>query len=164
MFTASLIPIRYLARLVEPFRAHVHPPPPSPSEPRNASERADLLHCRYLLNGNILAARTFLSQLVSQFASTRGDFVSPLHPSPIPVGKPVNGHQDEVILTKDPLVNFAQLAVRTCQRAQGDKNKAVREAWVRLCGTYQSKGGLLAAKEVRRVSTGSPSLSVALFK
>lgn len=110
---------------------------------------------RYLLNGNILAARAFLAQLISQFASTRSDFVSSLHPSPLPVGKPVNGQQDEVVLTKDPLVNFAQLTVRTCQRAQGDKNKAVREAWVRLCGTYQSKGGPLAAKEVRKVSSSS---------
>lgn len=113
--------------------------------------RADPSHCRYLLNGNILAARTFLSQLVSQFASSRADFVSPYQPSTIPVGSPVNGHRDEVMLTKDSLVNFAQLAVRTCQRAQGDKNKAVREAWVRLCGTYQSRGGPLAAKEVRQV-------------
>ncbi|EKM57801.1 uncharacterized protein PHACADRAFT_171018 [Phanerochaete carnosa HHB-10118-sp] len=104
----------------------------------------------YLLNGNILAARTFLSRLVSQFASSRPDFVSPYQPSTIPVGNPVNGHRDEVVLTKDSLVNFTQLAVRTCQRAQGDKNKAVREAWVRLCGTYQSRGGVLAAKEVRQ--------------
>ena len=93
-----------------------------------------------------------MAQLISQFASTRSDFVSPLHPTPLPVGQPSNGQQDEVVLTKDMLVNFAQLAVRTCQRAQGDKNKAVREAWVRLCGTYQSKGGPLAAKEVRKVS------------
>ena len=92
-----------------------------------------------------------MAQLISQFASSRSDFVSPLHPTPLPVGKPVNGQQDEVVLTRDTLVNFAQLAVRTCQRAQGDKNKAVREAWVRLCGTYQSKGGPLAAREVRKV-------------
>jgi len=26
----------------------------------------------------------------------------------------------------------------------------VREAWVRLCGTYQSKGGVLASAEVRK--------------
>jgi hypothetical protein len=39
----------------------------------------------------------------------------------------------------------------TCQRAQGERNKAVRESWVRLCGTYQSRGGLLATPEVRQV-------------
>ena len=27
----------------------------------------------------------------------------------------------------------------------------MREAWIRLCGSYQSKGGLLAVKEVRKV-------------
>lgn len=123
------------------------------------SRELTLLHHRYLLNGNILAARAFLSQLVSQFASTRADLVSPVQSSPVPVGKPVNGHQDEVVLTKDPLVNFAQLALRTCQRAQGDRNKAVREAWVRLCGTYQSKGGLLAIGEVRKVRFVPHSLS-----
>lgn len=57
----------------------------------------------------------------------------------------------EVILVKDQVVNFAQLAVLTCQRAQGERNKAVRESWVRLCGTYQSRGGLLASPEVRQV-------------
>ena len=81
----------------------------------------------------------------------RHDFVSPLQPTPVSVGKTDSGAADEIVLTVDPLVNFAQLAVRTCQRSQGDKNKAMREAWIRLCGTYQSKGGPLAAKEVRKV-------------
>lgn len=106
---------------------------------------------RFLQIGNILAARTFLSHLVTQFAATRPGFVTPLQPSPIAVGKTDSGAVDEITLTTDPLVNFAQLAVRTCQRAQGDKNKTMREAWIRLCGTYQSKGGLLATKEVRKV-------------
>lgn len=106
---------------------------------------------RYLQNGNILAARTFLSQLISHFTAKRSDFISSLHPSPIPVGNSTGGSPDEIVLTSDSVVNFCQLAVRTCQRAQGDKNKPMREAWVRLCGTYQSKGGLLAAQEVRRV-------------
>lgn len=107
---------------------------------------------RYLLNGNILAARAFLAQLIAKFTSSRSDFISALHPTPLPIGKPADGKQDEIVLTNDSLVNFAQLAIRTCQRAQGDKNKPAREAWVRLCGTYQSKGGPLAVKEVRRVS------------
>ncbi|KAF4571086.1 hypothetical protein EYR36_001644 [Pleurotus pulmonarius] len=95
----------------------------------------------YLLNGNILAARTFITHFISLLPSS-------LHlpaASPIPV-KP----SSEVVLTTEPVLNFAQIAVLTCQRAQGDKNKAMREAWVRLCGTYQSKGGLLALPEVRR--------------
>jgi hypothetical protein len=49
------------------------------------------------------------------------------------------------------VLNFCQLAVLTCQRAQGDRSKIVRESWVRLCGTYQSKGGVLASPEVRTV-------------
>ena len=32
-------------------------------------------------------------------------------------------------MTKDSLVNFAQMAVLTCQRAQGDQNKVMRESW-----------------------------------
>ena len=98
-----------------------------------------------------MASRTFLSQLIAQFLATRGDFVSPLQPTPIALGTAGSGTTDEVVVTTDPLVNFAQLAVRICQRSQGDKNKVMREAWVRLCGTYQSRGGLLAAKEVRKV-------------
>lgn len=112
-----------------------------------------LPHYRYLQNGNILAARTFLSHLVSQLIATRSNFVAPLQSSPIVIGKTDGGAPDEITLTTDPMVNFAQLAVRTCQRAQLDKNKTIREAWIRLCGTYQSKGGLLATKEIRKVSS-----------
>ncbi|KAG5643278.1 hypothetical protein DXG03_001245 [Asterophora parasitica] len=91
----------------------------------------------YLQNGNILAARTFIFQFTSGLPKDPEDTRVPA------------GSADEVILTKDSVVNFAQLAVLTCQRAQGDKNKVMRESWVRLCGTYQSRGGLLALPEVR---------------
>lgn len=112
----------------------------------------------YLQNGNILAARTFIVHFVSQMTSRRSSLLSSHQPTPIPVGKPVDGEQDEITFTTDSAVNFAQLAVRTCQRAQGEKNKALREAWVRLCGTYQSRGGDVANKEVRKVSDfGLPS-------
>lgn len=57
----------------------------------------------------------------------------------------------EIVFTTDSTINFCQLAVLTCQRANGERNKAIRESWVRLCGTYQSKGGVLATKEVRIV-------------
>ncbi|KAF7312017.1 hypothetical protein MIND_00213600 [Mycena indigotica] len=90
----------------------------------------------YLLNGNILCARTFITQFVTSLPRASDP--------PLSVGPDA-----QVILVQDPVVNFAQLAVLTCQRAQGDRNKAVRESWVRLCGTYQSKGGLLASPEVR---------------
>ncbi|KAG6850116.1 hypothetical protein H0H93_001037 [Arthromyces matolae] len=90
----------------------------------------------YLQNGNILAARTFISVFALGV---------PKNPdtSNVPVGS------DEVILTKDQAVNFAQIAVLTCQRSQGEKNKVLRESWIRLCGTYQSRGGVLALPEVR---------------
>ncbi|KAH9945417.1 uncharacterized protein BXZ73DRAFT_73566 [Epithele typhae] len=105
----------------------------------------------YLQNGHILAARTFICHLVSQSTSKRPDLLSRLQPGPIPIGKPSDGgEQDEIIFTKDSALNFSQLAVRACQRAQGEKNKQMREAWVRLCGTYQSKGGVIAEREVRK--------------
>ena len=94
---------------------------------------------RYLLNGNILAAKTFISHFTSAAFQD-----PPLRPIKV-------GTTDEVVITRDSVVNFAQMAVLTCQRAQGDKNKVMRESWVRLCGTYQSRGGLLAQPEVRRV-------------
>ncbi|KAK1221953.1 hypothetical protein PQX77_015243 [Marasmius sp. AFHP31] len=94
----------------------------------------------YLINGNVLAARAFINTFVSGLpGSIRSDT------APLSVGS-----NHELLITKDSLVNFAQLAVATCQRAQGDKNKAMRESWVRLCGTYQSRGGPLATPEMRR--------------
>ncbi|KAH7884780.1 hypothetical protein F5I97DRAFT_1892062 [Phlebopus sp. FC_14] len=98
----------------------------------------------YLENGNILAARTFIIQFVSKILSSRPSLLSPLQTSPLPIND-----SSEVIFTTDAVINFCQLAVQTCQRANGDKNKAIRESWVRLCGTYQSKGGVLTSKEVR---------------
>ena len=94
--------------------------------------------CRYLLNGNVLASRTFLAGLIS-FISPTGETL------------PVGASGDEILVTNDSLLNFAQLAVRTVQRAAGAQNKTAREAWVRLCGTYQSRGGVLAQPEVRLV-------------
>jgi len=103
----------------------------------------------YLQNGNILAARTFNAHFVSQLTAARPDLISSLKAS-IPIKDTVSGHTDEIIFTTDPVLNFSQLVVRTCQRAQGEKNKLMRERWVRLCGTYQSTGGILAKPEVRK--------------
>ncbi|KAK7690948.1 hypothetical protein QCA50_006051 [Cerrena zonata] len=116
----------------------------------------------YLQNGNILAARTFLNQFVTQATSKNPSLISSVQSTPIPVGKPQGDRTDEIILTTDSVLNWAQLAVRTCQRAQGDKNKAMREAWVRLCGTYQSKGGLLAKPDVRKVLSDLSELYFAI--
>jgi len=100
----------------------------------------------YLENGNILAARTFINHFVHKFSVAYPAFASPNQQSPLTLGT-----IDEITLTPDTTLNFAQLAVRLCQRAQGDKNKVMRESWVRLCGTYQSRGGVLAQKEIRKV-------------
>lgn len=99
----------------------------------------------YLLEGNILAARTFLSHFISQLISTRPEILA--EKSPLQIGTT----SDEIFITTDQVLNFLQLAIRTCQRSQGDKNKTVREALVRLCGTYQSKGGLMASPPMRSV-------------
>ncbi|KAF7330189.1 hypothetical protein MVEN_02455900 [Mycena venus] len=102
----------------------------------------------YLQNGNILGARTFITHFVSALPRASDP--------PLQVG------DAEVVLVKDQVANFAQLAVLTCQRAQGERNKAVRESWVRLCGTYQSRGGLLATPEVRQALTELSTLYFAL--
>ncbi|EJD06751.1 cytoplasmic protein [Fomitiporia mediterranea MF3/22] len=95
----------------------------------------------YLLNGNVLAARTFITHLLS--------------PNPLPViSSSSAGGTDEVIFTTDSLLNFLQLAVRTCQRAQGagtsPENRKAQEAWVRLCGTYLGRNSVLAQNPIRK--------------
>ena len=97
---------------------------------------------RYLQNGNVQAAKALIKQFVASLPAS----VQLESDSTIPVGD-----KDEVTMTKDSLVNFAQMAVLTCQRAQGAQNKVMRESWVRLCGTYQGKIGLLATPEMRAV-------------
>ena len=93
----------------------------------------------YLFNGNVLASRSFLAGLISLISPT-GETL------------PVGASGDEILVTNDSLLNFAQLAVRTVQRAAGEQNRTTREAWIRLCGTYQSRGGVLAQPEIRSVS------------
>jgi hypothetical protein len=101
----------------------------------------------YLLDGNIRAARTFLGALVPALLAANPSLASTLAPEPLAVA----GAGDEVLLTHDGVVNWAQLAVRLCQRARGGDAKPPREAWVRLCGAYQARGGLLTAPGVRGV-------------
>jgi len=103
----------------------------------------------YLLNGNIMAAHTFITHFTTTIVSRSPSIRSSFQPAPLPIGAS-DAPSGEVVLTTDLALNFAQLAVLTCQRAQGDRNKAARESWVRLCGTYQIKGGILATPEVRK--------------
>jgi len=95
------------------------------------------------LNGNIQASKTFIKHFTAGLPSS----LKLKSNSTIPVGQ-----EDEVTMTKDSLVNFSQMAVLTCQRAQGDQSKVMRESWVRLSGTYQSKVGLLSTPGMRKVS------------
>lgn len=107
---------------------------------------------RYLLDGNVLAARSFLTEFLSLIQTMEPPVISILPPSPIAIT--LNGSEpaDEVIFTTEPVLNFLQLALRTCQRAEGDRNKQARDAWIKLCSTYLSKGGALAQPDVRKVS------------
>ena len=107
----------------------------------------------YLLNGNIQASKTF----IKHFTAGLPPSVKPKSDSTIAVGQ-----QDEVIMTKDSLVNFSQMAVLTCQRSQGDRSKVMRESWVRLSGTYQSKVGLLSTPGMRKVSRHGVTVGLAL--
>ncbi|KAL1694361.1 hypothetical protein GGG16DRAFT_100636 [Schizophyllum commune] len=95
----------------------------------------------YLLNGNILAARTFITTFVAQLPQSKLVSAPPLQA----------GDSVQLVQAKDGVVNFCQAAVLACQRANGDRNKVMRESWVRLCGTYQSRGGALAQPEVRKI-------------
>lgn len=106
----------------------------------------------YLLNGNILAARAFITKFVSLLPQSELISSPPLQA----------GDSVELVQTKDGLINFCQAAVLLCQRANGDRNKVMRESWVRLCGTYQSRGGVLAHPEVRKILNDIGGLYFAL--
>ena len=108
----------------------------------------------YLLNVNILAARIFLTQFISLAIKIQPSLKSSLQPTPIgfPVQGAASSDTDEIIFTTDSTLNFLQLAVRLCQRAQADRSKQAREAWIRLCGIYQNKGGVFAQGPVKEVS------------
>jgi hypothetical protein len=103
----------------------------------------------YLLNGNILAAHIFITHYTTTMVSRSPSLRLSSQPNPLPIG-PADAPKGEVVLTTDSALNFLQLALLACQRAQGDRNKVVRESWVRLCATYTSKGGIMATPEVKK--------------
>lgn len=111
-----------------------------PVRPLSPPSSTPLLHTaifRYLQNGNILAATTFITHFTSHLLQARPNLERP-------------GAEALIRPTADSLVNFAQLAVCACQRAQGETRREPREAWIRLCGTYQSRGSVLVEPAVRR--------------
>lgn len=102
---------------------------------------------RYLLNGNVMAARVFIVNFVDFGTAASLSLRSSFSTTPLVVPST----SDEVVFTSDQIVNFCQLAVRTCQRAQGAANRKAQEAWIRLSGTYLSRGLVLSKPEIRRV-------------
>lgn len=125
----------------------------------------------FLLAGNILAARTFLTHFLALLIAARPAILARRDAITLPGGGGggVNGasasasaaggggNVDEVYLTTDTTLNFLQLAVRTCQRAKNPapQGRQVQEMWVRLCGSYQSRRGLVAHPVYRQVRRGS---------
>ncbi|KIM31594.1 hypothetical protein M408DRAFT_64328 [Serendipita vermifera MAFF 305830] len=98
----------------------------------------------YLLAGNILAARIFLASFLTLLVAARPDILARQNAIPLPASG--ESAADEVYLTTDLTLNFLQLAIRTCQRAKNaqPQGKQAQEMWVRLCGSYQSRRGLVA--------------------
>ena len=103
----------------------------------------------YLVTGNILAARVFLSTFLGLLIAARPAILA--RPAVSIPG--AAGSTDELYLTTDLTLNFLQLAIRTCQRAKNiqPKGRQVQEMWVRLCGSYQSRRGLVAQGVYREV-------------
>ena len=101
--------------------------------------------------GNVLGARYFLSHFLSLLVSSHPEILA--EPTPITMTLTPSGF-DEITPTSDHVLNFLQLAIRVCQRgAIGlPQNKQVQEIWVRLCGSYQSRGGVLTQPYYREVS------------
>ena len=106
--------------------------------------------------GNVLGARSFLSQFLSLLVSSHPEILA--EPTPITMTVTPSG-SDEIIPTTDHILNFLQLAIRACQRgAIGlPQSKQVQEVWVRLCGSYQSRRGVLTQPHYREV--GPPIIS-----
>ncbi|KZS92031.1 cytoplasmic protein [Sistotremastrum niveocremeum HHB9708] len=115
----------------------------------------------YLVLGSVLAASAFISSFLSTLLARSQSVLAVPEPIALPDASS-SSPSKEIFLTADQTLNFLQLAVRTCQRGQGDKSKLARESWIRLCGTYQSKGGLLTHPEVRRTLQELASLYFAL--
>ena len=100
--------------------------------------------------GNILGARSFLSHFLSLLVSSHPEIVA--EPTPITMTVTPAG-PDEITPTTDHVLNFLQLAIRVCQRGAigQSQNKQMQEIWVRLCGSYQSRRGVLAQPYYREV-------------
>lgn len=121
----------------------------------------------YLLAGNILAARVFLSHFLSQLIATKPTTLAKTSPISFSVTmsesstSPSSSSTDEVYLTTEPTLNFLQLIVRVCQRAKNPppQGRLGQEMWVRVCASYQNRRGLVANSLYREVRNHTLTLS-----
>lgn len=124
---------------------------------------------RYLLTTNVLAARAFIIDFLS--------LLLPSQPSLLAQPTPVSVDGDDMYATTNHTLNFLQLAIRTCQRADPQvanekASKDARNSWVRLCGRYTGgvggsfqSGKILVVggaemKEVRRFQPNFGEISI----
>lgn len=105
----------------------------------------------FLLAGNILAARAFLAHFLSLLITTKPAILA--QPNPTTIQTTDSSTIDEIYATTDTTLNFLQLAIRICQRAKNPppQGKQAQELWVRLCGSYQSRRGLVSQPVYREV-------------
>lgn len=96
---------------------------------------------RFLLLQNILAARTFLETFISQ---ARRKIPSLIASTPLTLPSLTSSStktEDELFVTSNRTLNFLQLAVRACQRGNGDTSESEQEArkvWLRLVQQYRT--------------------------
>ncbi|KAG8892602.1 hypothetical protein FRB99_002590, partial [Tulasnella sp. 403] len=110
----------------------------------------------YLLTTNILAARTFLDKFMSLILAESPDLL--LNKEPVPTGD-----GDEIWATNNHTLNFLQMAVRICQRANPEAaSKEARNMWVRLCGRYAGGVGLTNISTARVLIAGGNEMKDAV--
>lgn len=113
-------------------------------------------HCstrdhRSLLCRNILAARTFFSEFISQLVRQQPTILSASSPIALPSD---NGADDEIYVTTDPTLNFLQLAIRTCQRSNGssaESQRQARTAFMNLFRRYKTKSEIVSSPAMNKV-------------
>ncbi|KAG8948376.1 hypothetical protein FRC03_000731 [Tulasnella sp. 419] len=113
----------------------------------------------YLLTTNILAARTFLSHFLSLVLAAQPNLL--LQQTSVPITPDTPG--SEMWVTNNPTLNFLQLAIATCQRADPQANGgAARNAWVRLCSRYAGGVGTTTSAGSRMLIVGGGDMKEAI--
>ncbi|KAF8311762.1 DUF410-domain-containing protein [Clavulina sp. PMI_390] len=109
----------------------------------------------FLLLQNILAARTFLGTFLSLLRKSRPSLIPAEASTPItlPSESSTSKTEDEIFVTTDGTLNFLQLAIRACQRGNGEtseQQRDARNAWVRLQNGYRNKSSILSKPSVQQ--------------